>query len=66
MKRKEMIYRIAGLLSAMYETDKHPEVQVPNAENLLDALEEWGMKAPLTKRCPVLLRTEHVWEQENV
>lgn len=65
MKRSEMEYLLAGLLSTMYETDQHPEKQLPNAKNILSVLEEQGMKPPLKKRCPVLLTDTHVWEKEN-
>jgi len=65
MKRSEMQYLLAGLLSTMYETDKHPEEQLDNANNILNVLEEYGMKPPVTKRCPVLLITEHTWESEE-
>ena len=49
MKRSEMIYTIAGLLSALYETNKHPETQLSKAKNILDVLEELGMLPPRTR-----------------
>lgn len=37
------------------------------AANIIRGLEEEKlMKPPLEKKCAVLLRTEHVWENENV
>lgn len=65
MKKHEMEYYIAGILSTMYETDQHPENQLPNARALLEALEEAGMLPPVKKHCPVLLITSYVWETEN-
>ena len=65
MKRSEMQHILAGLLSTMYETDQHPEKQLPNAKHIIQVLEELGMKPPLKKTCPVLFRTEHVWEDEE-
>lgn len=35
------------------------------ANYILKRLEKAGMKPPVTKRCPILLKDEHVWEQEN-
>jgi len=65
MKRSTMEYYLAGLLSTMYETEKHPETQLPNARHILYVLEKMGMKPPLTKNCPIVLDTRHVWESEN-
>ena len=65
MKRSEMQRLLAGLLSTMYETDRHPEEQLSNAENVLSTLERYGMKAPLVKKCPVLLTNTYTWENEN-
>ena len=61
MKRSEAISKIEEI----YET--YCGILPANgfAEEVLDALEENGMKPPLEKRCPVLLRNEHVWENEN-
>lgn len=65
MKRSEMRRLLAGFLSTIYETDKHPMDQLERAGMVLDMLEECGLKPPLTKRCPVLLTTEHVWQKEE-
>ena len=35
------------------------------SEEVLKALLEEGMKPPVEKHCPVLLRTEHTWEDEE-
>ncbi len=35
------------------------------AEQLLEIVEEAGMKPPIKKRCPVLLTDTHVWENEH-
>lgn len=65
MKKSKMQQYLAGLLSTMYETDKHPETQLENAEHILNVLQQLGMKPPLERRCSVLLTSEHVWEKES-
>jgi hypothetical protein len=56
---------LAGLLSTMYETDKHPEEQLEKARAILNAIEELGMLPPVKKRCPVLLTDNFSWEPEG-
>lgn len=65
MKRSELRGILAGLLSTMYKTDRHPEEQLENAENILSVLESFGLKPPIQKRCPVLLTQIHTWENED-
>ena len=65
MKRSEMQGMLAGLLSTMYETDKHPQEQLERADRILSFLEEQGLKPPLTKVCPVLLTRNYTWSEEN-
>jgi len=65
MKRSEIQYMLAGLLSTIYETNKHPEEQLETADLILNLLENAGLKPPITKRCPVLLTQIHTWENEN-
>ena len=65
MTRKEMQRILAGFLSTMYETDKHPQDQLEKAGQILTMLEKAGLKPPLTKRCPVLLTNIHHWKEEE-
>ncbi len=65
MKRNKMQRILAGFLSTIYETDKHPEKQLERAGEILTMLEGQGMKPPVSKRCPVLLTEIHTWESES-
>jgi hypothetical protein len=60
MKRSEMIDKITKVLDkwAILYGDRLM------AETILDLLEKEGMKPPITKKCPVLLTDDHVWEEE--
>ena len=65
MKKSQMQRMLAGFLSTIYETNKHPEEQFERAKMVLDFMEGEGLKPPLTKRCPVLLTSIHTWESEQ-
>lgn len=65
MKKSQMQRMLAGFLSTIYETNKHPEEQLERAKMILHFMEQSGMKAPITQRCPVLLTPVHTWEKEN-
>ena len=65
MKRSKMQRILAGFLSTIYETDKHPENQLERAGMILTMLEQAGLKPPLNKRCSVLLTNINFWEPEN-
>lgn len=64
MKRSETLKILKDALVDTCEVSCliHPE----SLDFVLTQLEQAGMKPPVEKRCPVLLRTEHVWEKESV
>jgi hypothetical protein len=65
MKRSEMLQILndavieSGISRKLYNSKEALEF-------VLTKLEEAGMKPPVERKCPVLLRTEHTWENENV
>lgn len=63
---KEMTEFWLGLSSnEVYpEEDIHAEVR-ERMSQLLVLLEYRGLKPPVKKQCPVLLRDEFMWEKEN-
>ncbi len=62
MKRSEALQLMCDFYDKhCYDYRTHHEF----FDKLLTVLQEAGLKPPLTKKCPVLLRTEHVWENEN-
>ena len=63
MKKSEMITLIANEIRAMALQGDGKSFLVM-AEEILTAMESKGMKPPIKKRCPVLLRDEFFWEEE--
>lgn len=62
MKRSQVLDLIIdymGVVNICYDGDKHKA-----ANDLLDQLEDWGMKPPIKKYCPILLVDTFVWEKE--
>lgn len=70
MKRSEMTQKMTELWLGLFPNEKYSDedlyVEVrERMGQLLNYLEHKGMLPPLKKNCPVTLRTEHVWEDEN-
>ena len=65
MKRSEMIDRISKTIRNSDRQALSWETDIRNlAEKVLNTVEESGMKPPVNKRDPILLREERVWEKE--
>lgn len=63
MKRSEMV---EILRQAVQESNgDFGEYNTERAEYVLKILEEYGMKPPKERFCPVLIKTYHEWEKEN-
>jgi hypothetical protein len=62
MKRSEMRQKLAELFKNVKHRNSSDEEL---AEFVLIAVEGFGMKPPVEKRCPVLLTNTHAWEPEN-
>lgn len=67
MKKSEMQRMLAGFLSTIYETDKHPMNQLERACMVLNMLEEVGMRPPFQNKTPIFLSDYicYTWENEN-
>lgn len=68
MKRSEMISLIEDILLQDHDGYCEHASHISYwgiATDILDALQEHGMKPPVKKRCPVLLTEKHTWEPEN-
>jgi hypothetical protein len=68
MKKSEFKWMLAGFLSTIYETYKHPEEQVERANLILNFLEEMGMRPPFNHDLYTKTWHDggmmHCWEEE--
>lgn len=64
MKKTDAINKVKLLLKMKHGHTVSSDFK-QTAKEIVELLEKYGMKPPLTKKCPVLLTTEHHWEPEN-